>query len=44
MEGYNFASELCMTEVLSLALSEEPKLRVSENWMLNTVLAAKWEF
>lgn len=43
MEGCNFTPKLCMTEALSLALSEEPKLRVSENWMLKTVLAAKWE-
>jgi len=32
-----------MTEALSLAMSEEPKLRVSENWMLKTVLATKQE-
>jgi len=38
-----FTPKLCMTEALSLALSKEPKLRVSENWMLKTLLATKRE-
>lgn len=41
MEGYSFTPKLCKTESLSLALSQEPKLRVYQNWMLKTVLAAK---
>jgi len=43
MESYNFTPRLRMTEALSLALNEEPKFRLSENWMLKTVLATKRE-
>jgi hypothetical protein len=32
-----------MTEALSLAMKKEAKLKVSENWMLKTVLATKQE-
>lgn len=43
MEGCNFTPKLCMTEALSFALSEEPKLSMCENWMLKIVLATKRE-